>query len=305
MKILMYHYIKDKKKDKFKNLKALNIKEFENQLKILKKNFNVLAPAEIKYIITNKLKFSNKDFWLTFDDGYLDHYNNVFPLLEKYKFKGSFFPSVNILKQKELMDVNIIQLVFSKKINIDDIFNEIDNLAANENLKLENYLKKISNNHRFDNLKTNQIKQLLQYILPKQIRIKLINILYRKYIKTKKKDLHKKFYMNLNQLKELKNNGHEIGMHGFSHFRLNQLSNADLKKEIFQTINYWKKKQIIEDKFTFCYPFGEYNKNTIQLLKRTECLIGLTTKPSSVKLNSYSPLEMPRYDTNDFSELVN
>ena len=116
MKILMYHYIKDENKDQFKNLKALKIENFRYQLRILKKKFNVLNPSEVKYIIKNRLKFSSKDFWLTFDDGYLDHYKNVFPLLEKYNFKGSFFPSVNIFKYNQIMDVNIIQLIFSKKI---------------------------------------------------------------------------------------------------------------------------------------------------------------------------------------------
>lgn len=304
MKILMYHYIKDEKKDKFKNLKTLKIEDFEYQLKILKKKFNVLAPSEIKFIIKNKLKFSSKDFWLTFDDGYIDHYKNVFPLLEKYHFKGSFFPSVNILRYNKLMDVNVIQLILSKNINPNNILKDIENLIKNYKYDLNYYLKKISYNNRFDNLKIIQVKHLLQYLLPQNIRLKSINYLQKKYLNTKKNNFYKNFYMKFDHLIKLKKSGHEIGMHGFNHTRLNQLSKEKLTKEILDTIKFWKKNNIINKDFTFCYPFGEYNKDAINLLKKSGCLIGLTTKPSSVKLKDYKPLEMPRYDTNDFFKLV-
>ena len=54
-----------------------------------------------------------------------------------------------------------------------------------------------------------------------------------------------------------------------------------------------------------CYPYGNYNQNTIQLLKQFKIKYGFTTKPGSIKFNSkISNFEIPRYDTNDFKNII-
>ena len=49
-----------------------------------------------------------------------------------------------------------------------------------------------------------------------------------------------------------------------------------------------------------CYPYGDYNQNTIEILRNLNCSLALTTKVASVPLSGYEKLELPRYDTNDF-----
>ena len=93
--IIMYHYVKDFLKSEYKKIKGLDINEFEYQLNYFKNKFYILDPLEVRERVIKKEKFNEKDVWLTFDDGYKDHYTFVFPLLTKYSLKGSFFPPVS------------------------------------------------------------------------------------------------------------------------------------------------------------------------------------------------------------------
>jgi hypothetical protein len=51
--------------------------------------------------------------------------------------------------------------------------------------------------------------------------------------------------------------------------------------------------------WTICYPYGNYNEDTLSLLRKYECRLGFTTAVRVASLND-SPLTLPRMDTNDF-----
>ena len=106
--------------------------------------------------------------------------------------------------------------------------------------------------------------------------------------------------MNTKQVKEMYAYGHEIGLHGYNHFWLASLTKKEQANDIVNSLEFWKKNNIIKDKFTMCYPYGDYNDDTLDLLKKNNCIIGLTCKVKSVELKNYIPYELPRYDTNDF-----
>ena len=51
--------------------------------------------------------------------------------------------------------------------------------------------------------------------------------------------------------------------------------------------------------WVMCYPYGKYNKDTLDILKMKECCIGLTTKTGLIELEKKKFLELSRLDTND------
>ena len=71
--------------------------------------------------------------WLTFDDGYIDHYENVIPILEENKIKASFFAPVKSAKQDTILDVNKIQLILGKSNNFDKLLSDIKEIFSNLN----------------------------------------------------------------------------------------------------------------------------------------------------------------------------
>lgn len=47
---------------------------------------------------------------------------------------------------------------------------------------------------------------------------------------------------------------------------------------------------------------GGYNEMTIDVLKQYGCVLGFTTDPRVVDIESDDPLELPRLDTNDLPQ---
>jgi peptidoglycan/xylan/chitin deacetylase (PgdA/CDA1 family) len=86
----MYHYVKNYDDKKTFNLKALDIKKFEEQVIYFKKKYTVLNNNEFCEILYSKKIPKKPCVLLTFDDGYKDHYDNVHPLLLKHKLKAIF-----------------------------------------------------------------------------------------------------------------------------------------------------------------------------------------------------------------------
>ncbi len=305
MKIIMYHYIKDFKNTEFPKLKGIDVKNFEFQIKYLKSKYKILNPREIHEIVKKKENLKDNYCWLTFDDGYIDHYQYVIPILEKHNLKGSFFPPVRAVLQETVLDVNKIQLILSKNDDHDFLLEEIKKVFSklttkNNASSFDNFLRNIHTTSRFDSSKIVLIKSLLQKKLSKEIRNKICDILFKKYVSNDESLIAKKIYMNLSQIKEIFDLGHEIGFHCYDHDFLGMLSKIEQSEEILKTLNFFKKNQIINEQFTMCYPYGDYNSDTLNILREIHCSIALTTKVGSVPKSRYVPLEFPRYDTNDF-----
>jgi len=84
--ILMYHSI-----DKNNAFFTVTEKNFKKQLKYLKrKKFNVVKLSDLIKKIKNGDDISNY-ICITFDDGYKDNYDIVFPLIKKYSFPITIF----------------------------------------------------------------------------------------------------------------------------------------------------------------------------------------------------------------------
>jgi hypothetical protein len=59
--------------------------------------------------------------------------------------------------------------------------------------------------------------------------------------------------------------------------------------------------KIYDKNFSVCYPYGSYNLQTINLLKKYKIKFALTTKMGPVnKKNIDNIYELPRINTNDF-----
>lgn len=298
---VMYHYVAPKKSSFHKNLNFLPVKNFVSQLNYFNKNFTIISPQEAKILIEKK-KFSKNYIWLTFDDGYSDHVKYVLPELKKKNIKASFFPVVNSLNKQKIIPANLVHILLSKNKNKKNFFDEIiqflkERKVSSRFLKL---LELKKNTSRFDDNVNFKIKQLLQKDLPKKIRKDILEFFYKKYVSSSKKKLLDKLYFGLKEAKEMIGDGHEIGMHTVNHPWLNTMNYNEQFIEINRNIKFYKKNKIFFEDITFCYPYGSYNKNTIKILKKKSIKFGVTTVPRKF-FSHINSLEIPRFDTNDFS----
>ena len=86
--ILRYKRVNDVDQNEF----TLSVEQFDAQMKYLvDEGYQVITPNELLDAWDGKGTLPNNPVVITFDDGHLDVYKNVFPILQKYNLKATFF----------------------------------------------------------------------------------------------------------------------------------------------------------------------------------------------------------------------
>jgi peptidoglycan/xylan/chitin deacetylase (PgdA/CDA1 family) len=306
-RIITYHFIKNPKNKILENVPGLNLSSFVDQIKYLKKNYSIISMEELIYNFSIKKKLNKSCVVLTFDDGYLDHFKNVFPILSKYKIKGAFYAPTYTLRQKGLLDINKIHLILSKFENKNQLKKEIEDFLIKKNIhnKVEKELQKTlkekskKDARKYDDKATISCKILLQYLIPEKEKKKIVNLLFKKYVSNTEEKFVKKLYLNSNQAKEMIKEGMHFGSHGVGHYWWEYLTKKGQEKEIIESKKYLNNLGMSQNNFTACYPYGSYNKSTLKILKKNDCKIGLITKQDVIRNFNINPLLLPRVDTNE------
>ena len=297
--VITYHYVRNYEKE-FPNLKILRFNKFKKQLNFLSKNYKIIDYFELLKALETGKKLPKNACWLTFDDGYIDHYKFVLPELKKRNIKGSFFPVVNSVKRNIILDVNKIQFILSKSKKPEAIYEILKSIILKKLGKksFENYKKKYFFKNKYDDVKTSFIKKMLQFALPDNIRKNIINVLFKEFVKIDEKAFSKKLYMKKKHLKNMISNGMHIGGHGFNHIRLGLSKKKLQDREINETKKFLKYLGANINDWVMCYPYGNFNNLTKKILKKNNCKIALTVKDGIADLDKMDLLEISRIDTN-------
>tara|TARA_Y200000002_G_C22663407_1_gene656858 strand:+ start:290 stop:1225 length:936 start_codon:yes stop_codon:yes gene_type:complete len=301
--IIMYHYVRNIKKSDYPNLNGLEFSDFKKQILFFKKNFNLLSNDQFIEIINSKKLPKKKSILLTFDDGYLDHYQYVYPFLKKHNLSANFYPSIMCIKNKKVLDVNKVHFILEKEKNKEKILSLIFLYLKKYLNKTPEQIKinKINLTSRYDDKKTILIKRLLQNHIPLPFREKIVNKLFGDIVNISEKEFSEKLYMNKKHIQELYKNNFTIGSHGYNHYWWGKLNEDEQEIEIKKSINYLKKIKVFDKNFSVCFPYGSYNLQTLNLLNKYKIKFALTTKVGKVNnKNLANVFELPRFDTNDF-----
>ena len=303
--IICYHYVRELKHTRYPGIKGVSLKQFKDQISFLQKKYTIITMEElIEAIGSASYKLPRKSLLLTFDDGHIDHFTNVFPVLDEKSIQGSFFPPAKAVLSNTILDVNKIQFIIAadhdKNEMIETIFLCLDKYRDKWYLKTNQYYyHKYARKWRLDTKEVMFIKRMLQKELPKEIRLKIIDKLFRKYVGIDEKSFSKELYMSLDQIRCMKRKGMYIGGHGYNHYWMASI-NADVQeKEVDLTIKFLKRIGCDINNWVMCYPFGSYNNNLISILRNKNCKVGLGTKIGVSDIDKDNHFSLLRIRPND------
>lgn len=306
----MYHYVRDLKNSRHPEIKGLQVEHFEEQLEHILKHYNVIRMEDLFAAVRGEKTFPKNSLLLTFDDGYVDHYQFVFPVLVRYGIQGSFFVPGKAIQEHRVLDVNKIHFILAsvrdKKSLVKKIFSLLDKHRGEHKLESnETYYKKLAVKNRFDSAEVIFIKRLLQKGLPEKLRNSIVDTLFEKYVSKNEEDFSRELYMSTSQLKEMAKKGMYIGSHGWEHYWLDTLSPEHQEKEIKLSLEFLKSLGLGAavgegmKEWAMCYPYGKSNDSLLGILKNYGCVVGLTTEVEIADLEKHHNLAFPRLDTND------
>ena len=304
VRIVMYHYVRAINNSRYSNIKGLDVEDFKKQLDFLQNNYHIIKMEELIDAVENNSSMPDNSLLLTFDDGYIDHFNTVFPILKNRGLQGSFFIPAQTFCDNKLLDVNKIHFILAVA-NIDNLYDEVITqieLYRNKGWEFPTtsiLIDKYAKANRFDDAKTIFVKRILQTVLPEELRGIISSNLFKKYVGLSEDVFARELYMNRDQINCMKNAGMYIGLHGYNHYWIGNLTKEEQEKEIMKALNAME-DFIDHDNWVMNYPYGSYNNDTLEILSKLRCKLALTTTVDTYDVNKYGRYELPRLDTIDF-----
>jgi peptidoglycan/xylan/chitin deacetylase (PgdA/CDA1 family) len=261
----------------FSGVPSVSIKDFESQLIFLLKNGTPLSEKDVMLAALTGNYPDDDYFYLTFDDGFKQHFDNVYPVLKDYNIQASFFVPTMALESSMIPTVEKQRLLqYSLFSHYHFFLDDFCLLAKNKSKRtdknifspsVENirnsqmYLKEYdfySNEERFFRLVRNEYLNSDEFS-------QIINTMFTKFYSNDKKFINE-YYMNISDLKEMSSGGMVIGGHTYSHPFLNKIPVNNIREEIDRNISFLEsvlKKNIN----SFAYPYGAFDKNVVDCLK--------------------------------------
>jgi peptidoglycan/xylan/chitin deacetylase (PgdA/CDA1 family) len=302
--VIMYHYVRELKCSRFPEIRGLDFKFFVEQINYLKKNYQFVTAEQVSSHLDGQYTLPEKPVLLTFDDGYIDHYTFVFPFLDSMGIQGSFYIPVKAVSENTVLDVNKIHFILAstpdKTSLVSSIKRILDRFRNDNDIEpFESLVKKFAKPSRHDTAVVMLIKNLLQYVLPVQIRSLIVDELFVQTVRMDEASFSRELYMSTEQVKTMHRHGMHIGCHGSDHFWWDKLDKSALEYEIDKSLEFLIKVGVSENFWTACYPYGSYSELSMKVLDSRKCKYGLTSDVRVADFRLDNRLILPRLDTLD------
>jgi peptidoglycan/xylan/chitin deacetylase (PgdA/CDA1 family) len=303
--IIMYHYVRPIKESKFPGIRGLELEGFKRQLDYLSEHFSIVTTEEVINTAKYSTPLPEDACWLTFDDGYKDHFEYVMPELLKRNLHGAFFPPRVAIEEDQVLDVNLIHHILSCANNLDQLVTRLNTQCIERGIsesEIKNYYEKYALQNRFDDAGTIYVKRMLQHVLPEKLRTSIAQEMFQEFVGLSSAEFSSELYMSVEEVRELVRNGMYVGSHGSMHYWLDKITPKEQEEDIKQSLEFLDSVGASTKDWVMCYPFGAHNDDTIDLVKSFDAALGITTEVRVANLISDNYFKLPRFDTNDFPQ---
>ncbi|MFK5986456.1 MAG: polysaccharide deacetylase family protein [Pseudomonadota bacterium] len=281
--ILMYHSIVDDNIAPFIHPGySISMSVFEQQMQLLKNQYNVIDMASLVKKIDNNEKISAKTVVITFDDGYLNNLQIAAPILEKYQLPATLFLCTAYVSRAESQWVDqlhsMLQFRSCEKINWQD------NSSFN--------LQKDNDFCAFFSLISSQL-----LIAETEQRKQLLSQLWDKLQPTREIP---KLTMNWDGVRDLKQRYplFELALHTHEHMDLTRLSSTQLEQELLDCIQTFEQQLGFKAQF-FSYPYGRYNPYIVKKIEQLGLKSAVITGPTEAITAKTNKFMLSRYEVTD------
>lgn len=262
--ILLYHRVLPE--IKFNPLNTvITLKTFIKQIDILTKKYPIISLSDAIDQCRSGQAKARTQVVLTFDDGYWDNYEVIFPVLKEKGLSGTFFLATDYVNQNSpLWDWEVISLLLRNCRDARSI------KVHGETLAQEMYESRLSFALRIIGCMRSASARDIQAIIG----------FLKSHSKIQPADRMKDGFITLEQVRHMIASGMEIGAHSVSHRSLSRLPHEEAIFEISRSkeiIEKWTEKPCIH----FAFPFGssrDYNEELIHYVKKTgfqSCLLNV------------------------------
>ena len=267
--ILMYHHVLDKKDYGMlvQDGMYVNVETFERHLRYLVRNFNILTLEDGFDVIRGNYRSDNNKpvCCITFDDGWKDIYENVYPILKYYKKHATvFLPTDFIGTDRQLWNDKLAIIISNIKSAI-----IIDKSRNSDIDTIEKY--------------NGSPKEIYEYAIEilKKKRSMEIDLIIKEMAERWRVDFSSKIrsFLTWDEIKEMHLSGVvQYGSHTKSHLILTKVSDETIEEELVVSKEKLLNEGIVSKSFIpFAYPNGNHNEPIERMVKATGYSLAVTT----------------------------
>jgi peptidoglycan/xylan/chitin deacetylase (PgdA/CDA1 family) len=305
--VVTYHYVRRLAESRYPKIRGLELDAFEKQLEYICGCYTPVTGEDVINAVKGRGTLPSNAVLLTFDDGYLDHYKNVFPILLRKRLKGIFFPSALSVIDAVMLDVNKLHYLLASADEA-KIMAKVDSavLEAQDRYSLpsmDEYRRRYFVAGQFDTPDVVYVKRMLQIGLPRELRLQILDELFGLFVSADEKEFARELYMDVDQVRCLVEAGMMVGSHGYSHEWLDHLSPVEQASEIELSLQFLKGVGVGSE-WSLSYPHGAWSHGLLDILRLRGCAVGFTIEPMVAELHKHDPLLLPRVDTNYLPKAV-
>jgi peptidoglycan/xylan/chitin deacetylase (PgdA/CDA1 family) len=303
--IVMYHFVRALRRSRYPSLRARDVDAFEGQLGYLLRHHRVVRMEDVIAAVHDPQRHLPAGaVLLTFDDGYADHFDIVFPLLDRLGLQGSFFVPARPVVERRVLDVNKIHLLLATTSDPSVLVRSMEAHieAGRAEVALEeiaHYRATYAHPNRWDDAVTVYLKRMLQKGLPQPLRTEVVDALFRAFVSSDESTVAEELYLSVEQLHCMRRHGMHVGAHGWDHSWLDELDPTALEHEVSASLEFLDALGCEREAWTISYPFGGFDDRVRAMTAGLGARLGLTTVVATADLDRDDALALPRIDTND------
>lgn len=227
----MFHYVRPSNQGAQPFLKAFSLKDFREFLDTLVSRGKVIDPQDYLNALEGQRSLAPDTHLLTFDDGLSDHYQWVFPELQKRSLRALFFVTSGPLAQERLLKVHKTHALYGAKGYswLKEQFLRLAHPDGRVPMGIYTNAKSAAA-YPYDDAPTAGFKYALNYLIPAaEAEMILDRVLADSFDENA---LAREFYLSREQIKEMSDAGMQFGYHGHTHLPFSRLNSAELEKEM-------------------------------------------------------------------------
>jgi peptidoglycan/xylan/chitin deacetylase (PgdA/CDA1 family) len=301
MKAIMYHYVREAP-SRLPYFRYLHVEDFARQLDWFAENHRFVTRDEFDDAC--RTGDAPDGVVLTFDDGLVDHYECVLPLLKERGLFGIFYICSAPVERRKLLDVHRIHLILGR-LGGEAAMQRLQRHLRDEMLgdAQRTEFREATYRNQVNDDATTTFKRMLNYWISYEYREAVLDALFEEEFGDQG-EIAEAFYLSPAQIREMDAAGMIMGSHGANHFLFSKLSIERQREEIAESFQYLS-RVLGKPVTTFCYPYGgshAFTPDTVSLLEEAGTLFSFDVNPRDITAEDLRDgrQALPRYDCNMF-----
>ena len=300
--VVMYHYVRDSASTAYPAIRALPPAVFDQQLDWLERDYDVVDPARVAAAVAGGPALPANAATLTFDDGFVDHFDVAFPRLAARGLRGVFFLAGDTVgPSARVLGVHKTHFLLAA-LGADAFGRAVlrEHAAAMSAAAGNGARARVFGDDAWEHPDERAIKDLLNYELPFDVADAILGRLFAAHIGDERQ-FARTLYLDERQIAEMAAAGMTFGYHTQSHRMLSRLTPAEQARELRGGVE-WIRSLTGQAEVPFCYPWGgpnTYTADTLRLLEESGYSVAYNTVRRSAVIGRDGRFELPRVDTRD------